>query len=72
VKDRSDIRRGRRGKKILDKHKEEKGCWKLKEEAVDRTLWSTHFGRCYGPFVRQKRGGCPSLLEEKFWNFLFF
>jgi hypothetical protein len=25
----------------------------LKEEALDRTLWRTRFGRDYGPVVRQ-------------------
>jgi len=25
------------------------GDWKLKEEAVDRTLWRTRVGRGYGP-----------------------
>jgi hypothetical protein len=25
----------------------------LKEEALDRTLWRTRFGRGYGPVVRQ-------------------
>jgi hypothetical protein len=25
----------------------------LKEEALDRTLWRSHFGRGYGPVVRQ-------------------
>ena len=24
----------------------------MKEEALDRTLWRTHFGRCYGPDAR--------------------
>jgi hypothetical protein len=27
--------------------------WKLKEEAQDRTLWRTQFGRGYGTFARQ-------------------
>jgi hypothetical protein len=27
--------------------------WKLKDEALDRTLWRTGFGRGYGPVVRQ-------------------
>jgi hypothetical protein len=27
--------------------------WKLKEEALDRTVWRTCFGRGYGPVVRQ-------------------
>jgi hypothetical protein len=25
----------------------------LKEEALDRTVWRTHFGKDYGPVVRQ-------------------
>jgi len=33
--------------------KEKRGYWQLKEEALDCTLWKTHFGRCYGPVVRQ-------------------
>jgi hypothetical protein len=41
-----------RGKKVLDDLKETRGYWKLKEEAVDYTLWRTHFGRGYGPGVR--------------------
>jgi len=31
-------RRGRRRKQILDGLDEMRGCWKLKEEALDRTL----------------------------------
>jgi hypothetical protein len=46
-------RRGRRRKQILDDLKEETGYWKFKEEALDRTLWRTRFGRGYGPVVRQ-------------------
>jgi hypothetical protein len=46
-------RRGRRCKKLLDDLKEEKRYWKLKEETLDRTVWRTHFGRGYGPVVRQ-------------------
>ena len=33
--------------------KETRGYWKLKEEAADRTLWGTCFGRGCGPFVGQ-------------------
>jgi hypothetical protein len=44
-------RRGRRRK--LDDLKEKKRYWKLKEEALDRTLWRTRFGRGYGPVVKQ-------------------
>ena len=37
-------RRGRRRKQLLDDLKETRGYWKLKEEALDRTLWRTRFG----------------------------
>jgi hypothetical protein len=46
-------RRGRRRKKLLDDLNEKRRYWKLKEEALDRTLWRTRFGRGYGPVVRQ-------------------
>jgi hypothetical protein len=46
-------RRGRRRKQLLNDIKEKTGDWKLKEEALDRTLWRIRFGRGYGPVVRQ-------------------
>jgi hypothetical protein len=46
-------RRGRTRKQLLDDLKEQKRYWKLKEEALDRTLWRTRFGGGYGPVVRQ-------------------
>jgi hypothetical protein len=46
-------RRGRRRKQLLDDLKEKKRYWKLKEEALDLTLWRTRFGRGYGPVLRQ-------------------
>jgi hypothetical protein len=46
-------RRGRRRKQLLDDLKEKRRYWKFKEEALDRTLWRTRFGRGYGPVVRQ-------------------
>jgi hypothetical protein len=46
-------RRGRRHKQLLDDLKEKRRYWKLQEEALDRTVWRTHFGRGYGPVVRQ-------------------
>jgi hypothetical protein len=46
-------RRGRRRKHLLDDIKEKRGIRKLKEEALDRTLWRTRFGRGYGLVVRQ-------------------
>jgi hypothetical protein len=46
-------RRGRRRKQLLDDLKEKRRYWKLKEEALDRILRRTCFGRGYGPVVRQ-------------------
>jgi hypothetical protein len=50
-KNRSD--RKTKYKYLQDDLKEKRGCWQLKEEALDRTLWKTRFGRCYGPVVIQ-------------------
>jgi len=41
-------RQGRRHIQLLGDLKEKRGHWKWKEEAVDRTLWRTGFGRGYG------------------------
>jgi hypothetical protein len=38
---------------LLDDLKETRRYWKLQEEAQDRTLWRTQFGRGYGPVARQ-------------------
>ena len=46
-------RRGRSRKQLLDDLKETGGYWVLKEEALDRTVWRTGFGRGCEPFVRQ-------------------
>jgi len=46
-------RQGRRLRKLLDDLKERRGYSHLKEEALDRTMWGAHFGRGFGPFVRQ-------------------
>jgi hypothetical protein len=40
--------RGRGCKQILCDLQEMTRYWKLKEEAQDRTLWRTRFGRGYG------------------------
>jgi hypothetical protein len=47
------VRRGRRHKQLLVDLKEKRRYWKLQEEALDRTLRRTRFGRGYGPAVRQ-------------------
>jgi len=46
-------RRGRRSQELLDDLLEKKGCWKLKEEALDRTQRRTRFGSGYELAVRQ-------------------
>ena len=38
-------RRRRRHKQLMDNLKETREYWKLKEEALDRILWRTRFGR---------------------------
>jgi hypothetical protein len=42
--------RGIRNKQLPDNLKETRGYWKLKEEALDRTLWRTDFERDYGMY----------------------
>ena len=41
-------RRGRRRKQLLDDFKEKRGYFKLKAEALTRTLWRTRFGTAFG------------------------
>jgi hypothetical protein len=45
--------------------KEKRRYWKLKEEALDRTLWRTRSGRNYGPFVRQTTEGMNPSFSQK-------
>ena len=54
IGERIDVRgrRRRRSRKLLDDHKERSGYWKLKQEAVNRSLWRRRFERGYGPVVR--------------------
>jgi hypothetical protein len=42
-----------RHKQLLYDLKEKRKYWKLKEEALDRTLSMTSYQRGYGPVVRQ-------------------
>ena len=48
-------RRGKRRKQQLYDIKEKIRYWKLKDEALDCTLWRTDFGKGYGIVVRQMR-----------------
>jgi hypothetical protein len=50
--ERTGIRRRKR-KQLVDDLKENRTCWKLKEEALNRTRWRTRFGIGYGPVVTQ-------------------
>ena len=44
---------GRRRRKLQDELKEMRGQSHLKEEALDRTVWTAGFGKGFGPVVRQ-------------------
>jgi hypothetical protein len=46
-------RRGRTLKQLLDVIKENRGYYKLKDEALARTVWRTGYRRGYGPVLRQ-------------------
>jgi len=46
-------RQGRKRRKLLAELKERRGYSYVKEEALDRTMWRAHFGRSFGPDVRQ-------------------
>ena len=46
------VRRGRRRRKLLDDLKERRGYSHLKEEVLDRTMWTAGFGRGFGSVVR--------------------
>jgi hypothetical protein len=46
-------RRERRRRKLLDDLKERRVCSHLKEEALDRTMWTAHFRRGFGAVVKQ-------------------
>ena len=46
-------RQGRRRRNLLENLKERRGYSHLKEEALDRTMCRAHFGRGFGPVVRQ-------------------
>jgi hypothetical protein len=46
-------RQGRICTKLLDDLKERRGYSHLKEEALDCPMWRAHFGRGFGPVIRQ-------------------
>ena len=69
-------RQGRRRTKLLNDLKERRGYSHLKEEAVDRTMWTARFGKGFGPVVRQttrmNEYGCMlCMLLFNFVNYVF-
>jgi len=46
-------RQGRRRRTLLNDLKERRGYSRLKEEALDHTMWKARFGRGFGPVVRR-------------------
>ena len=47
--------RGKRCKQLLDYLKRKRGYYKLKEEALNSTMWETGFGRGYGTVIGQTK-----------------
>jgi hypothetical protein len=45
-------RLGKGCKQLLDDLEDTRGCWILKQEALDRILWINRVGKGYGPVVR--------------------
>jgi hypothetical protein len=56
--------RGRIPRQLLDNLKERRGYSYLKEKALDRTMWKAHFGRGFGPVVRQTAKGMDELMNS--------
>ena len=46
-------RRGKMRKELLDDPKDRRGYSRLKEEALDCTMWRNRFGGGFEPVVRQ-------------------
>ena len=47
-------RRGKRRKQVLDYFQETRRYLKLKQNALDRSLWESFFGRGIGPVVNKE------------------
>jgi hypothetical protein len=46
-------RRGRIRTKLPEDFEERRGCSRLKEKTLDRTIWKAYFGGGFGRVVRQ-------------------
>ena len=53
-------RRETRCKQLLDDIKETRRYWKLKKEALNCSVWRTHFRRHYGPVIIQTASSSSS------------
>jgi hypothetical protein len=58
-------RRGRRSKQLLDDFKEKRRYCKLKEKALDLTLWTSPCERGYRSVVRQTIGCIRMNISRK-------
>ena len=56
-------RRVRRRKLLLDVLQEKRGYCKLREEALDRAVWRTGFGRGCGSVIRQRKKWMNALMK---------
>ena len=52
----------KKSKQLLNDTKETRGYWKLKQEALDHTLWRICFGRGYGPVIRETTECVPDWI----------
>jgi hypothetical protein len=59
-------RRGRRRRKLLDDLKERREYSHLKEEVLDRIMWTARFGRCFGPVVKRTAKWMTILTRLRF------
>jgi hypothetical protein len=59
-------RRGIRRRKLLDDVKERTEYSHLKEEALDRIIWTACFGRGFGPVVRQTAKWMNEIIIQKY------
>jgi hypothetical protein len=65
------VRRGRRHKQLPDILKERRGYRKLKEEALDRTLPRTRFGRGNEPVIKTDNAMNERFSTNSFWKKIY-
>jgi hypothetical protein len=60
------VRRRRRSKQLLDGLERKRGYFKLKEEALDGTLWRTRIGKRCRPVGKQTMASTKWLYDDRF------